>query len=76
MPSQLAYVWKKFSDSKSNLFFHVSYFLNIAAVVRFKKRLVLSDNANGLETIKSQTRAPLVSLRNRIPKHQNKGQPW
>lgn len=75
VPSRLACVWKSFSDSKFNLFFHVSYFLNVAAVVRFKQRLALSDAADALETIKSQSPAPLclVSLCNRVPKHQNKG---
>lgn len=62
VPSQLACVWKSFSDSKFNLFFHVSYFLNVAAVVRFKQRLALSDAADALETIKSQSRSPLSGV--------------
>lgn len=58
MPSQLAYVFKEFSDPKFNLFFHVTYSLNVAAVIRFKQRLALSDGADALETIKSQSRSP------------------
>lgn len=57
-----------------NLFFHVSYSLNVAAVVRFKQRLALSDGADALETIKSQSRSPPSSVTTQqSPKHQNKG---
>lgn len=48
--------------STQNLFFHVSYSLNVAAVVRFKQRLVLSDGADALETIKSQSHSPPSSV--------------
>ena len=48
--------------TKFNLFFHVSYSLNVAAVVRFKQRLALSDGADALETIKSQSRSPPSSV--------------
>lgn len=53
MPCQLAYAC---------ISFHVSYFLNVAVDVRFKKKLALSDGADALETIKTQSRSPPPSV--------------
>ncbi len=48
--------------TKFSLFFHVTYSLNVAAVVRFKQRLALSDGADALETIKSLSCSPPRSV--------------
>lgn len=62
---------------KAPIYFSMSFiFLNIT-VIEFMQRFLLSDGADGLETIKpsSPSLQPLspVSLCNRVPKHQNKG---
>lgn len=49
-------------ETKFNLFFHVSYSLNVVAVVRLKQRLAFSDRADALEIIKTQSRSSPSSV--------------